>query len=40
MLDPYDEKLSRTVLRGEGAERPLTYPVTKPLLVILEYLVM
>ena len=27
MLEPYDGKLSRTVLRGEGGEIPLTYPV-------------
>jgi len=27
VLEPYDGKLSRTVLRGEGGEIPLTYPV-------------
>ena len=27
MLEPYDGKLSRTVLRGEGGCIPLTYPV-------------
>ena len=26
-LEPYDGKLSRTVLRGKGAERPLPDPV-------------
>ena len=27
MLEPFEGKLSSTVLRGKGAERPLTYPV-------------
>ncbi len=27
LLEPCDEKLSRTVLGGEGAARLLTYPV-------------
>jgi hypothetical protein len=27
MLEPYEGKLSRTVLRGKGAATPLTYPV-------------
>ena len=27
MLEPYEGKLSSTVLRGKGAARPLTYPV-------------
>jgi hypothetical protein len=27
VLEPYDGKLSRTVLRGKGAVRLLTYPV-------------
>jgi len=29
VLEPYDGKLSRTVLRGEGGEIPLTYPVVE-----------
>ena len=28
-LEPYDGKLSHTVLRGKGAVMPLTYPVDK-----------
>lgn len=27
MLEPCDGKLSRTVLRGKGVVRPLTYPI-------------
>ncbi|MCS2698475.1 hypothetical protein NXW27_19265 [Phocaeicola dorei] len=27
LLEPYEGKLSRTVLRGEGAAMPLTYPM-------------
>lgn len=27
LLEPYEGKLSRTVLRGEGAVMPLTYPM-------------
>jgi len=27
VLEPYAGKLARTVLRGEGGEIPLTYPV-------------
>ena len=28
-LEPYAGKLARTVLRGEGGEIPLTYPVVQ-----------
>ncbi|MDY0282461.1 MAG: hypothetical protein RBR35_18090 [Salinivirgaceae bacterium] len=37
MLEPYDGKLSRTVLRGGGKEavRPLTYPIFEMVMVTL-----
>ena len=34
MLEPYDGKLSRTVLRGEGGEIPPTYPVGQFIIAI------
>lgn len=29
LLEPYEGKLSRTVLRGKAPERELTYPTSK-----------
>ena len=35
MLEPYDGKLSRTVLRGEEGRKPLALPGTQKLITAL-----